>query len=403
MEAVTALPSELRDLTTLLADTATVVDLPLRVPFRGLSSREVMLCQTPGGWVEWSAFTEYGPAEAARWLRSCFLMAADANPGIPSPFLPLPPTQRQDVQVNATIPAVDVDADPQSIPRLLGRYPGCTVVKVKVAERPKPPTAGSAGSARAAGAGNGADMGHVPADGAPVDAGTGSAVAGADGDVRRVTAVREHFRAAGEPAPLIRIDANAAWSVDEAFNVLQRMCADGPLDYVEQPCATVAELRDLRRRIAAAELPVRVAADELIRKASDPLAVVRAGACEVAVVKVAPLGGVDRVLGVAREVAEHGVALTVSSALETGVGMEAGLRAAALIADAVPVPPQAAGLATGSLFVRDVAERQVREGHIRLGLGEVDADLIAAHTAGADRRDWWLERLSQAATLVAVD
>ena len=147
-------------------------------------------------------------------------------------------------------------------------------------------------------------------------------------------------------------DANAGWSADEAFEAAVALTGPsrggGPLDYMEQPCATVEELAELRRRLGARGMLVRVAADELIRKASDPLAVVQARACDVAVLKAAPLGGVSAVRRIAEEVGRYGVAVTVSSALESAVGMYAGLLATASLPqyaddEYLVAAPQAAG------------------------------------------------------------
>ena len=123
------------------------------------------------------------------------------------------------------------------------------------------------------------------------------------------------------------------------------LTADGPLEYLEQPCATVDELAALRRH--GCDVPI--AADESIRKADDPLAVVRARAADIAVLKVAPLGGVSALLAIAAQI---DIPVVVSSALDSAVGIAAGLTAAA----ALPHLGHACGLGTGGLFVEDVAE-----------------------------------------------
>ena len=338
-----------------LTDRARVVTCPLRVPFRGVTEREIMLIEGPDGWVEWSPFLEYGPEEASCWLRSALLLGWDAASLRPAGSRVLP-----SVEVNATVPAVDVSADPDLVPALLDRYPGCTTVKVKVAQQ-----------------------GQTLAD-----------------DVARVRAVRE-----ARPGIAVRLDANTGWSVDEAFAAAVALTdpsqGGGPLDYMEQPCATVEELAELRRRLGSRGMMVRIAADELIRKAGDPLAVVRAGACDVAVVKAAPLGGVGEVLRVAGEIGRFGVPITVSSALESAVGMGAGLRAVAALPslsddDGMHVRPNAAGLATGSLFAVDVAERPIVDGRIAVGPVTPDAAVLDECAAPADRRDWWHRRLGAA-------
>ncbi|MCI1256248.1 MAG: o-succinylbenzoate synthase [Corynebacterium provencense] len=343
---------------TEITDRAHVVTCPLGVPFRGVTEREMMLVDAPDGWVEWSPFTEYGPEESSLWLRSALLL------GWNSPSLPA--ATAQTVAVNATVPAVDVAADPETVPALLDRYPGCTTVKVKVAQ-----------------------SGQTLAD-----------------DVARVRAVRE-----ARPGIAVRVDANARWSVEEAFDAAVALTdpsrGGGPLDYMEQPCATVEELAELRRRLGSRGMMVRIAADELIRRASDPLAVVQAGACDVAVLKAAPLGGVDHVREIAREVGHYGVAVTVSSALESAVGMYAGLLAAASLPDHtddedMQVLPQAAGLATGSLYAVDVcAPRQIIDGHMTVTRVEPEQARLDELGSPATRRDWWFSRLAASYAVLA--
>lgn len=333
-----------------MLDRARVVALPLRTRFRGVDVREAMLFDAPGGWVEWSPFPEYGPEEASRWLRCAVELGWGA-----------PPTPVVDsVEVNATIPAVDVSADGEAVARLLERYPGCATVKVKVAE-----------------------AGQTVAD-----------------DVARVDAVRAWF-SSRHVVPKVRVDANGGWTPAEAVDAIAALTRGGPLDYVEQPCRTVGELAEVRRELSRRGIVARIAADELIRKADDPLAVVRAGACDVAVVKAAPLGGVGQVVRVAEEIGRLGVPVTVSSALETAVGMGAGLRAAAALpvlcdADGTPVHPNPAGLATGSLFEVDVARRDIVDGRIAVGPVIPDAAVLDECAASGARCDWWFRRLESA-------
>lgn len=341
-----------------LTDRARVVTCPLAVPFRGVRERELMLFDAPSGWVEWSPFLEYDAAESSRWLRCAVELGWG---GAPAPGL-------SSVDVNATIPAVDVAADPEAVPRLLARYPGCTTAKVKVAEK-----------------------GQTLED-----------------DVARVRAVRE-----ARPGVAVRVDANAGWTVDEAFDAAVALTdlsrGGGPLDYMEQPCATVAELAELRRRLGSRGMMVRVAADELIRKSTDPLAVVQAGACDVAVLKAAPLGGVSNVRRIAEEVGRYGVAVTVSSALESAVGMYAGLLATATLPgytddEEMVVPPQAAGLATGSLYAEDVCgPREIVDGRLAVEQLTPSADRLDALESAGERRDWWFDRLAAAHGVLAVE
>lgn len=300
-----------------------VVTLPMRVRFRGLTARELALIEGPAGWGEFGAFVEYPPAEAAAWLTA----------GVESAYRTPPPARRDRIEINATVPAVPA----AEVPAVLARFPGARTAKVKVAE-----------------------PGQTLAD-----------------DVARVNAVRALI-------PTVRVDANAGWTVDEAVTAAAALTADGPLEYLEQPCATVADLAEVRRRT-----DVAVAADESIRKADDPLRVVRARAADVAVLKVAPLGGISALLDIAAQI---DVPLVVSSALDSAVGIGVGLLAAA----ALPELRHACGLGTGGFFVEDVAPAAVPvDGYLPVRAVTPDPDRMAALAAPADRRDWWLRRIGE--------
>jgi o-succinylbenzoate synthase len=160
------------------------------------------------------------------------------------------------------------------------------------------------------------------------------------------------------------------------------LTADGPLEYLEQPCATVDELAALRRRV-----DVPIAADESIRKADDPLAVVRAHAADIAVLKVAPLGGISALLDIAARIE---IPVVVSSALDSAVGIGAGLTAAA----ALPQLRHACGLGTGGLFIEDVAEPAVPvDGNLAVGPVAPDPARLQALSAPPERRQWWIDRV----------
>ena len=271
--------------------------VPFRVPlttrFRGVTERHGLLLHGPSGWGEWSPFDEYADDVAAVWLAA----AIDAA------CTPAPPAVRDCVPVNVTVPAVGPDEA-----RAIVAGSGCATAKVKVAE-----------------------PGQTLAD-----------------DVARVRAVRSALDAAVGADARIRIDANAAWSVDEAVAALGALEeAAGGLEYVEQPCATLDELAEMRARTG-----VPVAADEAIRRDHADPALVR-DAVDVAVIKVQPSGGVTAALEL---IAQLGLPAVVSSALDTSVGLAAGVRLAA----ALPELPSACGLATGLLLAEDVVERPLR-------------------------------------------
>jgi o-succinylbenzoate synthase len=304
-----------------LLDRLHVVALPMRVRFRGITTRELALIEGPAGWGEFGAFLEYGPDEAARWLAS----------GIEAAYREPPPTRRDRVPINATVPAVAA----AQVLEVLARFPGARTAKVKVAE-----------------------PGQTLAD-----------------DVDRVNAVRESVA-------VVRVDANGGWSVEDAERAAAALTADGPLEYLEQPCATVAELAELRRRV-----DVPIAADESIRKADDPLAVVRAQAADIAVLKVAPLGGVSALLDIAAQI---DIPIVISSAIDSAVGIAAGLIAAA----ALPELRYACGLGTGGLFVEDVAEVAAPvDGNLPVVPVTPDPARLQALAAPPDRRQWWIDRV----------
>lgn len=292
----------------------------MRVRFRGITVREVALIDGPAGWGEFGAFLEYEPPEAAHWLAA----------GIEAAYGDSPVPRRDRVPINATVPAVPA----AQVPEVLARFPGARTAKVKVAE-----------------------PGQSLAD-----------------DVARVAAVRALV-------PVVRVDANGGWTLEQA---VRAAAALGPLEYLEQPCATAEELAQLRRLV-----DVPVAADESIRKATDPLRVVRMRAADIAVVKVAPLGGVGRLLDIAAAV---GIPLVVSSALDSAVGMSRGLLAAACL----PELPHACGLGTGGLFVEDVAEVALpTDGFLPVGPVVPDPARLAGLAVPADRRQWWIERVRE--------
>lgn len=206
-----------------------------------------------------------------------------------------------------------------------------------------------------------------------------------DDDAARVDAVR-----AALPDAAIRVDANGGWDVPEAVEALTRLAGVG-LEYAEQPAPDIEGLAEVRRRLRSAGIPVLIAADESVRKEDDPLKVARAGAADLIVVKVAPLGGVRRALSI---VAQAGMPAVVSSALDTSVGIRAGLALAA----ALPELPYACGLGTVSLLAGDVTVDPLvaDDGAIRLREAFADQGLLEQYAASSERREWWLARLRRA-------
>ena len=259
-----------------------VYSIPLRTRFRGIDVREGVLVHGPAGWGEFSPFLDYGRSVTATWWQAAYEAAFQ---GWPEPV-------RDRIPVNVTVPAVG----PDRAARIVAESAGCRTAKVKVAE-------------------------------------PGQSLAE---DLERVAAVRGALGAEGR----VRVDANGGWDVDTAVQAI-RALDRYDLEYVEQPCASLAELAAVRRRI-----DVPLAADESVRTAADPLRIVGLEAADIVVLKVQPLGGVRRALAVAQSC---GLPVVVSSALETSVGIAAGLALAA----ALPELPFACGLATVQLLTAD--------------------------------------------------
>jgi O-succinylbenzoate synthase len=296
----------------------------LKNRFRGITVREGMLFEGPAGWAEWSPFLDYDDATCISWLQAAREAAID---GWPAPI-------RDAVPVNCTVPAVTPDKAAAIV-----TASGCGTAKVKVAE-----------------------PGQTLAD-----------------DLARVEAVRDAIGSGR-----VRIDANGAWSVDEAVQAIQQL-ARFDLEYVEQPCAAVEDLAAVRRRT-----DVPVAADESIRRAEDPLLVKKLEAADIAVLKVQPIGGVRACLDIAEQI---GLPVVVSSALETSVGIAAGVALAA----ALPELPYACGLATVSMFTSEVVAEPLLpvNGFLPVRRVQPDPALLEAARADADRTAVWEERMSR--------
>ena len=306
-----------------------VVDIPMNVTFRGVNHRQSALIRGPRGWGEFAPFLEYGDEEAAAWL-ACALEAA---------WLPALEPVRESIPLNATLPAVPAER----VPEVLARYDGTIrELKIKVAEK-----------------------GQSLAD-----------------DVARVAAAREAL-----PEARLKIDANMGYTLYGALEALRKLCEYGLL-YAEQPVATVEDMATLRYAVAKEGLPVRIAADESIRKAEDPLRVARANAADL--IKAAPLGGVRRALAI---VGQAQLPAVVSSALETSVGIATG----AALAASLPTLKYGCGLGTVSLMTEDVTEDSMiaHDGIMRVRAVEPDPQRLERLAADEPTRRWWAERVSR--------
>ncbi len=305
-----------------------VFSIPLRTRFRGIVEREGLLLEGVAGWGEFSPFLEYDAPTSAPWL-ACAREAADL--GWPVPL-------RSRIPVNVTVPA----CSPEQARQIVLASSGCRTAKVKVAE-----------------------PGQDPGE-----------------DEARLEAVRDALG----PAGLVRIDANGAWSVEEAvarIPVLDRSA--GGLEYVEQPVASVEDLAVVRRRVA-----VPIAADESIRRAADPYRVRDLEAADIAVLKVQPLGGVRACLRIAEDI---GLPVVVSSAVESSIGIAAGVALAA----ALPELPHACGLATVQLLTDDVVAEPLLpvDGFLPVDRPAVDEAAMARVAAAPDRVEHWRRRMAE--------
>ncbi|MFL6141923.1 MAG: o-succinylbenzoate synthase [Labedaea sp.] len=304
--------------------------IPLTTRFRGITEREGVLLEGPAGWGEFCPFTEYDDREALPWLATAL---EAARTGWPAPV-------RERIPVNCTVPAIG----PERAHDLVAGS-GCATAKVKVADHPESLAE----------------------------------------DLARLEAVR----AALGPAGAVRCDANGGWDAATAVAVIPVLDrAAGGLEYVEQPCPSLDELASVRRKVS-----VRIAADESIRRAEDPLRVALAGAADLAVIKCAPLGGVRRALHIAEAV---GLPCVVSSALETSVGLAAGLA----LAGALPELDFACGLGTRALLAGDVvgAALVARDGYLPVPRTPPVPDpglLDRFAITDPGRAAWWHARLER--------
>lgn len=317
-------------------DRAVVWSITMATRFRGIGHRDGVLLHGPAGWGEVAPFWDHGSEACATWLASALESALTGIADLPR--------RRTSIPVNVTIPEVD----PVTARDLVARS-GAGTAKVKIA---------GAGHR-----GDGAD-----------------ATSGLAADLQRLEAVREAIGPRGR----IRVDVNGAWDLTTATTILPLIDkAAGGLEYAEQPCASVTDLAVLRRRI-----DVPIAADESVHLSADPLAVRRLEAADVVVIKAAPLGGVRRALVLAEKLDLPAV---VCSALDTSVGVGAGLRLAA----ALPVLEYACGLGTVGLLSSDVAIPSVLpvRGFLPLRPVHVSETMLAAAGADDDLTARWATRL----------
>jgi O-succinylbenzoate synthase len=299
----------------------------MRTTFRSLDVRETALIKGESGWGEFAPFVEYSDQESLPWLESA-IEAADK---------PLSPALRELIPINATVPASNDEAE---IEQIMSWYPGVDTVKIKV--------------------------------------GTGIRE-----DLARIKAVRKYL-----PKAKIRIDVNGSWSPDDALiniNAIYNEVAGDSLEYVEQPVANLDELKQLKEGMS---VDVKIAGDEVLRKAKDPFAISLDGAIDLLMLKVSPLGGIKRAMDLA---IHHKLPVVVSSALESAVGISHGLALAARL----PELDYACGLGTSALFNQDISHIPIINGAIKVKNYPIDIAQIERHELKGERLEWWRNRISR--------
>ena len=303
-----------------------VLALPMRTTFRSLDIRETALFKGENGWGEFAPFVEYSDQESLQWLESA-IEAADKA---------LSPALRESIPINATVPASNDEAE---IEQILSWYPGVDTAKIKV--------------------------------------GTGIKE-----DLARIAAVRKHL-----PKAKIRIDVNGSWSVKEALsNIIAIYEVTGDLlEYVEQPVASLDELKQLKEGMS---VDVKIAGDEVLRKAKDPFAISLDGAIDILMLKVSPLGGIKRAMDLA---SHHKLPVVISSALESAIGISYGLALAAR----VPSLDYACGLGTSALFNQDISDIPIVNGAIKATSYPIDLDRVERYELKGERLEWWRNRISR--------
>ena len=303
-----------------------VLALPMRTTFRSLDVRETALIKGESGWGEFAPFVEYSDQESLPWLESA-IEAADKA---------LSPALRESIPINATVPASNDEAE---IEQILSWYPGVDTVKIKV--------------------------------------GTGIKE-----DLARIQEVRKHL-----PKAKIRIDVNGSWSVKEALSNISAIyeVTGDLLEYVEQPVASLGELKQLKEGMS---VDVKIAGDEVLRKAVDPFAINLEGAIDILMLKVSPLGGIKRAMDLA---SHHKLPVVISSALESAVGISYGLALAAR----VPNLDYACGLGTSALFNQDISDIPIISGAIKVKSYPIDIAQIERHELKGERLEWWRNRISR--------
>ena len=299
-----------------------VVSIPVKNNFRSVNNREIALFQGPEGWSEFSPFLEYSSAESAIWLKAAIEAATK----------PAPKPIRDLVEVNATLPNVKA----QEVSSILKGFQGCTTVKIKI---------------------NDFLNDHLILQ-----------------EVLKVM-----------PKAKFRLDINGGWQLEEAVANLTNYEQEfpGQIDYVEQPCIDLADIKSLRGKVN-----LKIAVDESIRKfLSSDLTKIKEVA-DIAIIKWAPSGGISAALEIIEKIK---LPVVISSALESSVGISHGVA----LASVVPNLYGACGLGTVSLLEGDVTSKPLiaEDGFIKHR--KITPDLIEQFNVEPARLIWWQDRANE--------
>lgn len=296
-----------------------VVSIPVKNTFRGIKSREIALFQGPAGWSEFSPFLEYDNKQSATWMKAALEAATK----------PAPTPLRNEVMVNATLPNIK----PSEVEKILSNFDGCTTIKIKIN----------------------------------------------DFMIDKELLIQSLKLV---PNAKFRLDVNGGWTLDEAIVNLKNYEGEfaGLIDYVEQPCIDIADLKVLKN-----ETGIKIAVDESIRKFLGSDLTKLKDVADIAVIKWAPSGGINAALDLIKQIS---LPVVVSSALDSSVGISHGLA----LACAIPNLYGACGLATVALLEGDVTSDSLLASKGVIANHKVTPDRISEFKVDNQRQKWWQDR-----------
>jgi O-succinylbenzoate synthase len=296
-----------------------VVSIPVKNTFRGIKSRELALFEGPAGWSEFSPFLEYDNKQSATWMKAALEAATK----------PAPTPLRNEVMVNATLPNIK----PGEVEKVLSNFDGCTTIKIKIN----------------------------------------------DFTIDRELLIESLKHV---PNARFRLDINGGWTLDEAIVNLKNYEGEfaGLIDYVEQPCIDIADLKVLKN-----ETGIKIAVDESIRKFLGSDLTKLKDVADIAVIKWAPSGGINAALDLIKQIS---LPVVVSSALDSSVGISHGLA----LACAIPNLYGACGLATVALLEGDVTSDSLLASKGVIANHKITPDRISEFKVDNHRQKWWQDR-----------